>query len=190
MTWKIPKMFETTNQIKVIHDEIFTVFQSARSLRVGCILSINDSVKSLVSACCAVGPMGRGVALVTSDGSKHGDQKLFPLSLLNQVWIPMVGAVKPINSLPRCFYKWGCGLQTYPWLYSSCCCWQLLSLNINPGLINPGWLIVVVPPNSDKWLLKWYPPNQTAAWGLLIQGCHYLSLFSLMKEHWQSAKRS
>ena len=22
--------------------------------------------------------------------------------------------------------------------------------NVNPGLINPGWLIVVVPPNSDS----------------------------------------
>ena len=31
--------------------------------------------------------------------------------------------------------------------------------NVNPGLINPGWLIVVVAPNSDKWLLKWYPPQ-------------------------------
>jgi len=31
--------------------------------------------------------------------------------------------------------------------------------NVNPGLINPGWLIVVAPPDSDKWLLKWYPPN-------------------------------
>jgi hypothetical protein len=105
MKWTIPKMFETTNQIKVIHDEIFTVFQSARSLRIGCILSINDSLKSLVKQLAVLGWSGRGVAPVASDG-----------------WIPMVGAVKPINSLPRCFYKWGCGLQTYPWLYSSCCC--------------------------------------------------------------------
>ena len=121
-------MFETTNQIKVIHDEIFTVFQSARSLRVGCIFG-----HQWFSACCAVGQMGQNTEIRSSSQSPA------------EVWIPMVGAAKPINSLPRCFYKWGCGLQTYPWLYSSCCCWQLLSLNVNPGLINPGWLIVVVP---------------------------------------------
>ena len=26
--------------------------------------------------------------------------------------------------------------------------WAIWS-NVNPGLINPGWFIVVVPPNSD-----------------------------------------
>ena len=32
-------------------------------------------------------------------------------------------------------------------------------VNFNPGLINPGWWIVV-PPNGDKWLLKCeLPPN-------------------------------
>ena len=30
--------------------------------------------------------------------------------------------------------------------------------NVNPGLINPGWLIIVVPLNYSGWLLKWYPP--------------------------------
>ena len=32
--------------------------------------------------------------------------------------------------------------------------------NVNPGSVNPGWFIVVVPQNrsnSDKWLLKWHP---------------------------------
>ena len=28
--------------------------------------------------------------------------------------------------------------------------------NVNPGLINPDWLVVVVPPNNCTWLLKWY----------------------------------
>ena len=42
--------------------------------------------------------------------------------------------------------------------------------NVNPGLINPGWLIVVAPPDSDKWLLKWYPPIKQPR-GLLIQAC-------------------
>ena len=45
--------------------------------------------------------------------------------------------------------------------------------NVNPGFINPGRFIVVVPQNSDQWLLKWYTPNFTAIWGLLIWGRHY-----------------
>ena len=32
--------------------------------------------------------------------------------------------------------------------------------NVNPGLINPGWWIVVVLSNNSSWLLKWYPPNK------------------------------
>ena len=31
--------------------------------------------------------------------------------------------------------------------------------NVNPGLMNPGSLIVMVAPNSDEWLLEWHPPN-------------------------------
>ena len=31
--------------------------------------------------------------------------------------------------------------------------------NVNPGFINPGRFIVVVPQNSDQWLLKWYTPQ-------------------------------
>ena len=38
------------------------------------------------------------------------------------------------------------------------------SHNVNPGLINPGWFIMVVPPNNSNWLLKWYPPKSTAVW--------------------------
>ena len=34
------------------------------------------------------------------------------------------------------------------------------AFTVNPGLINPGWLIAVVPPNNSNWLLKWYPPNR------------------------------
>ena len=40
-----------------------------------------------------------------------------------------------------------CGEQQFQAHYGHC-------RNVNPGLINPGWLIVVVPPNSDKWLLN------------------------------------
>ena len=38
-------------------------------------------------------------------------------------------------------------------------CIKLDTFNVNPGFINPGWLIVVVPPNSDEWLLNVYLPN-------------------------------
>ena len=40
-----------------------------------------------------------------------------------------------------------CGLlfSNQTWQYSA----VFIACSVNPGLINPGWLIVVVPPNSD-----------------------------------------
>ena len=50
-----------------------------------------------------------------------------------------------------------------------------LRLNVDPGLINPGWLIVVVPPNSDfdgYW--NGTPPIfNSRKRGLFIRGWHY-----------------
>ena len=46
--------------------------------------------------------------------------------------------------------------------------------NVNPGLINPGWLIVVVPPNnnfSGYWNAT--PQLNSRKRGLLIRGWHY-----------------
>ena len=34
------------------------------------------------------------------------------------------------------------------------------------------WFIRGYSPNSHDLILKWYPPNETAVWGLLIQGWH------------------
>ena len=41
--------------------------------------------------------------------------------------------------------------------------------NANPWLINPGWLIVVVPPNNRTWRVKWYPPENFSL-GFINQG--------------------
>ena len=41
------------------------------------------------------------------------------------------------------------------------CC---LMINVNPGLTNPGWLIVVVPPNNSNRLVKLYFSKETAVW--------------------------
>jgi hypothetical protein len=46
--------------------------------------------------------------------------------------------------------------------------------SLNPGLINSGWLIVVLPPNSDFMATEMMPPKKKAVWGLLIWGWHYV----------------
>ena len=52
-------------------------------------------------------------------------------------------------------------------------CWPRLQSNVNPWLINPGWLIVVVPPTNSTWLLKWYFSQINSRLGLLIRGWQY-----------------
>ena len=70
---------------------------------------------------------------------------------------------------------------------SSCTCWSitrpvegdcwdgsiseihLVICNANPWFINPGWLIVVVPPNNSTGLLELYLP-QINSLGFIIQG--------------------
>ena len=46
------------------------------------------------------------------------------------------------------------------------------SLGCQPGLIHPDLLIMVVPPNGDNLILKWYPPrsNSLGPRALFAQG--------------------
>ena len=50
--------------------------------------------------------------------------------------------------------------------------------NVNPGLINPGWLIMVVPPNNNNWLFTKH--IQTHFWIL----CTICSEWNSCEIHW------
>ena len=58
---------------------------------------------------------------------------------------------------------------------------KLYIYNVNPGLINHGLLILLItkgiPPNSHNLILRWYPPNSTTVWGLLIPGWLYIYIY-------------
>ena len=47
---------------------------------------------------------------------------------------------------------------------------KMNKVNVNLGLIYPGWLSVVVPPNNSYWLLEWYPQQLNSCLGLDSSG--------------------
>ena len=103
----------------------------------------------------------------------HSIAVVYPLSITCMYWL--------LTVKEYCIYQYNYTIQywlleyyiliEYSWLllgyhnYLVLYC-IILSMrvlyNVNPGLINSHWLIVVVPQKSTKWLQKLFHPSSTA----------------------------